>query len=808
MKKNVLLTAVLTVTLLTAATAISAQVGFGTPTLFNYNWEFTLNESTTLPSSGWKKVEVPHDWSIEGTPSRDLASCTGYLPGGIGWYRKTFTVSDSKPKHYIYFEGVYNRSEVYLNGHLLGKRPNGYVSFMYDLTPYLKAGTNELSVRVDHSRYADSRWYTGSGIYRDVWLVSAEETHLALWGVSYEAKNVTANRTNIHVSAEVDKGKGSAKSLTIQATLQDADGKTVGRIAPTSSLKGDIALSNPHLWNIDNPYLYTLHVDLLADGKVIDQTDTHVGIRSLQFDPNRGFALNGEWMKVKGVCIHHDAGVLGAAVPREVWQRRFVSLKEMGVNAIRMSHNMQAPDVYELADEMGFLIMDEGSDEWEYPKRKWLKGWNQGTPGYDGTYDFFEEWIDRDIADMVRRDRNHPSVFLWSVGNEVDYPNDPYSHPILDGENAGISQPMYGGYKKDAPRAERIGTIAKRLAAIIRSLDPSRPVTGAMAGVVMSNQTEYPEAVDICGYNYTENRYIEDHKNYPKRIIYGSETSTNLAAWKAVRDNAHIFGHFVWTGYEYLGESGAWPSRGLGTGLIDFAGFLKPRGHFFASLWRTDPVAYIGTQAIRGGNNQWGGNNRGNRNGRVNLSTDAWDSWNYQEGQTVRVLCYTNQPYARLLLNNREVGERKERDDNSGIIYWDVPYEPGTLRVEGLDNNGKVTTHYDIQTHGEAKRISALEIVNSKSSNRKSLTHLLIDIVDSKGIRVLTYRNDVKCEVLSGGKLLGLENANNGDMSAPKQPHKNANRGRLLAYIQYDSPTQPVRVRITAEGLDPIEVNL
>ena len=792
--------------------ALYAQVGFGDALLFNDNWEFILNESPTLPPStaGWKKVDVPHDWSIERTPSRDLASCTGYLPGGIGWYRKTFSVNDKKAKHYIYFEGVYNRSEVYLNGHLLGKRPNGYVSFMYDLTPYLKAGTNELSVRVDHSRYADSRWYTGSGIYRDVWLISAEETHLAQWGVSYEAKNVTAKSTNIHVSAAIDKGKDATKNLTIQATLQDADGKTVGKIAPTTSLKGEITLSNPHLWSINTPYLYTLHVDLLADGKVIDQTDTRVGIRSLQFDPNRGFALNGEWMKVKGVCIHHDAGVLGAAVPREVWHHRFVSLKEMGVNAIRMSHNMQAPDVYDLADEMGFLIMDEGSDEWEFPKRKWLKGWNQGTPGYDGTYDFFEEWIDRDIADMVRRDRNHPSVFLWSVGNEVDYPNDPYSHPILDGGNAGINQPMYGGYKKDAPRAERIGTIAKRLAAIIRSIDPSRPVTGAMAGVVMSNQTEYPEAVDICGYNYTENRYIEDHKAYPKRIIYGSETSTNLAAWKAVRDNPHIFGHFVWTGYEYLGESGAWPSRGLGTGLIDFAGYLKPRGHFFASLWHTDPVAYIGTQAIRGGNNQWGGNNRGNRNGRVNLSIDAWDNWNYQEGQTVRVLCYTNQPYARLLLNDREVGEKKERDDNTGIIYWDIPYEAGTLKVVGLDNSGQTTTHYEIRTHGEAAKVTASKLVYAAPSMERpeKVFHVLIDIVDAQGIRVLNYRNDVKCEVLSGGKLLGLENANNSDMSAPKQPHKNANRGRLMAYILRTNPSAPAKVRITAEGLDPIEVNI
>ncbi len=798
---------------------IAAQVGFGNASLFNDTWLFSLSDKQEYKEvkcneDGWQTLTLPHDWSIEGTPSRDLASCTGYLPGGIAWYRKHFTLDAAIPqneKRFIYFEGVYNRSEVYINGHLLGKRPNGYISFMYDLTPYINKGDNVIAVRVDHSRYADSRWYTGSGIYRNVWFISSADTHIAQWGVSYEAKDITANRTNIHVATEIVQGDNATKNLTVKATLKDANGKIVGEKTSSERNKDGIftcqlSISSPHLWSITTPYLYSLHVELRSEGKTIDQSDTRVGIRSLQFDPNKGFALNGEWMKVKGVCIHHDAGVLGAAVPREVWQRRFISLKDMGVNAIRMSHNVQAPDVYELADEMGFLIMDEGSDEWEYPKRKWLKGWNQGTPGYDGTYDFFEEWIDRDIADMVRRDRNHPSVFLWSVGNEVDYPNDPYSHPVLDGDNAGISQPMYGGYKKDAPRAERIGTIAKRLAAIIRSIDPSRAVTGAMAGVVMSNQTEYPEAVDVCGYNYTENRYLEDHKTYPKRVIYGSETSTNLSSWKAVRDNPHIFGHFVWTGYEYLGESGAWPSRGLGTGLIDFAGFLKPRGHFFASLWRTDPVAYIGTQAIRGGNNQFGGNNRGNRNGRVNLSTDAWDNWNYQEGQTIRVLCYTNQPYARLILNGKEVGEKKERDDNTGIIYWDIPYEAGTLQVEGLDKQSKATTSYEIQTHSEAAKVSAT--VLPSSNNNGGLFHLLINIVDAKGIRVLNYRKDVKCEVISGGKLLGLENANNSDMSAPKQPHKNANRGRLLAYIMRNNPTQKAKVRITAEDLSPIEVEI
>lgn len=272
---------------------------------------------------------------------------------------------------------------------------------------------------------------------------------------------------------------------------------------------------------------------MLSNGQRIDGCETKVGLRTLKFDPNKGFALNDNWMKVKGVCLHHDAGVLGAVVPPEVWERRLNNLKEIGVNAIRMSHNPQAPVVYDLCDRLGLLIMDEASDEWEFPKRKWVKGWNKGEPAYDGSFDFFEEWIEQDVTDMVRRDRNHPSIFMWSIGNEVDYPNDPYSHPILDGST--INQPMFGGYKPDAPDAMRIGKIAKRLAACVRAVDTSRPVTGALAGVVMSNQTEYPEAINVVGYNYTENRYDEDHATYPNRVIYGSENGSGLEAWYAVR---------------------------------------------------------------------------------------------------------------------------------------------------------------------------------------------------------------------------------------------------------------------------------
>ena len=461
-----------------------AQVSFGISEKFNENWRFVLADDSSAihpdyDDSRWRELDLPHDWSIESAPSQALASCTGYLPGGIGWYRKTFRISDESARHYIYFEGVYNRSDVYINGHHLGHRPNGYVSFLYDLTPYLdEKGDNVIAVRVDHSRYADSRWYTGSGIYRDVYLVAAPEMHLSQWGVAYRATKLTDRSATIEVDVAVDNHTAEAQKLQARITMLDAEGKQV--ISAAKSVVVDeccnnfqfpvlnLQLKSPHRWNLDAPYLYTLRVELLASGKVIDQTEVRAGLRTLEFSADKGFALNGKNMKVKGVCLHHDAGVLGAAVPPEVWRRRIEALKSMGANAIRMSHNPQAPIVYDLCDELGMLVMDEGSDEWEFPKRKWIKGWNKGEPGYEGTYDFFEEWIERDITDIVRRDRNHPSVFLWSVGNEVDYPNDPYVTPlfneVLGNNDNGKPQQerMYDDRKPDAGRLAVVVHVGKR----------------------------------------------------------------------------------------------------------------------------------------------------------------------------------------------------------------------------------------------------------------------------------------------------------------------------------------------------------
>lgn len=754
---------------------VDAQVSFGTPEKFNEGWLFQLGDDEDAyqpeyPDSAWRQLSLPHDWSIEGTYSPDLASGTGYLPGGIAWYRKHFNhnANDDSEKTYIYFEGVYNRSDVYVNGHHLGNRPNGYSSFLYDLSPYLKDGDNVVSVRVDHSRYADSRYYTGSGIYRDVYLVKAHETHIAQWGIGFETESVKGKKVKVKVGVSID---NPTKGLTVKTSLIDDSGKTVAQTAKKASDSCNLIMEVPDaiLWSLDRPYLYTLRTELQQEGKVIDSSVIPVGIRTLSFDPNSGFSLNGKNMKVKGVCIHHDAGALGAVVPEEVWERRLRNLKGLGVNALRMSHNPQAPVVYEIADRIGLLIMDEASDEWEFPKRKWIKGWNKGEPGYDGSYDFFEEWIDRDVADMVRRDRNHPSVFLWSIGNEVDYPNDPYSHPVLDGGNSAISQPMYGGYNPDAPDAMRIGEIAKRLTKVVKEIDTSRPTTGALAGVVMSNETAYPEAVDIVGYNYTEDRYDIDHNTYPDRVIYGSENRSDYNAWKAVRDKDFIFGQFIWTGIDYLGESGAWPSRGLYTGLLDFAGNPKPRGQFRASLWSDTPVTYIGTYPKpRRGN--W-------------LSIDAWDSWNYESGEEIRVVCYTNSPKARLLLDGEVVGEVKEMDDDTGIIYWDIPFAAGKLMAEGLGEDGSAESSYTIATSG---RPYAIKASADKEAFEKpgDVAHIYVEIIDENGVPVKLADNEITVRIAGPAKLLALESGDNFDMGNYRDNRQRVYKGKLLGYVR------------------------
>lgn len=811
--------------------SLFGQVSFGQPEKINDGWKFTLNDvkdgqNTSLDDKRWKSVDLPHDWSVKGQLSPTLASATGYLPGGIGWYRKTLDIPKDKQveKVYLYFEGVYNRSEVFINGQSLGKRPNGYISFMYDVTPYIKYGQdNVIAVRVDHSQSADSRWYTGSGIYRNVWLVYANPIHIAQWGVYVYPKSVTKKQATLSVEVEIDNSDVKTADLLITNELL-FDGKVIAKdsrklqmTAQNNKIETELKVNNPQIWDLNNPNLYQLKTTVSDKGKVIDQTITTTGIRNYTFDSNKGFALNGEWMKVKGVCIHHDAGVLGAAVPHDVWKRRLQTLKSIGVNAVRTSHNPQAPDLYALCDELGILVLNEAYDEWEFPKRKWLEGWNVGTPGYQGSFDFFEEWGEKDLADLVRRDRNHISIFAWSIGNEVDYPNDPYSHPVLDGgNNTGFTQAQFGGYKKDAPDAMRLGDIAKRLVAVVKKYDKSRPTTAGLAGVAMSNETEYPGALDIAGYNYTESRYILDHEKYPKRVLYGSENRHELEAWKAVRDNEHIFGQFLWTGIDYLGESGRWPSRGFYSGLLDFGGFIKPRGYFRQSLWSDKPMAYLGTYPTPGKGSksqmkdvwsQLDADNEGHNYEEKVPSMDAWPIWNYDEGQSIRVVCYTNAAKAKLVLNGNEVGQVKEYDDNTGIIYWDIPYKDGKLEVIGLDKNNNEISRYAIQS---SKQPYALTITQSETeiSKDKGLAQIIVQVVDEKGVPVMFSDNEVTCQIQGPAKLLGLEASNNEDMSDYTDNKHRVFHGKILAYIQATGQQGEIKIRFTSPWLKAVNTTI
>ena len=491
------------------------------------------------------------------------------------------------------------------------------------------------------------------------------------------------------------------------------------------------------------------------------------------------------------MCIHHDAGCLGSAVPREVWKRRLITLKDMGCNAIRMSHNPQDPEVYDLCDELGILVMDEAFDEWEFAKKKWVTGWNQGIPVFEGSFSYFAEWSDKDLSDMVLRDRNHASVIMWSIGNEVDYPNDPYSHPVLD--HANINQPVQGGYLPDHPKAERLGAIAKRLSAIVRNLDTSRPVTAALAGVVMSNETDYPFALDITGYNYTEDRYAQDHVNYPKRVIYGSENGQSMESWKAVRDNVYIFGQFLWTGIDYLGESNAWPSRGFDSGFLDFGGFIKPRGHFRQALWSTKPAIYIGTY-LKPQNEK-------------EISIDAWPVWNYEDGKMIRVVCYTNSEKAKLLLNGKSVGEVRKFDDNSGIIYWDIPFHEGKLEVIGLDKGDKQICSYIVQSSGRPYSITVESDLATIKKDR-GVAQVVVQIVDDKGIPVMNSEDEVTCTIEGPAKLLGLESSNNSDMGNYRDNVQRVYHGRLLAYVQATGKEGKVSLSFAAPWLKGAKVSI
>ncbi len=748
----------------------------------NLGWRFHLGEAEKASYKGyddsaWETVTLPHDWAVTQPFDESCSSGTGYLPGGVGWYRKSFELPELDGRQvFITFGGVYKHARVWVNSNYLGMRAYGYSTFTYDITEFVQAGRNVVCVRCEHNDLADSRWFTGNGIYRDVTLTITSPAHFVTDGVFAHTVSATREEAVLSVSAEVTGGGVTS------FTLLDEKGVAVAQ--------GDsrLAVKNPRLWSLETPYLYTLVGTVKKDGETADEVRIPVGIRTFRFDPNEGFFLNDVPTKFLGVCIHHDAGVLGAAVPKTVWARRLLKLKEAGVNAIRFSHNPPSPDLLDLCDEMGFLAMDEAFDEWEGCKNKWWQGHNVYPPKHYGYSDDYPQWHEKDLADLIRRDRNHPSIIMWSIGNEIDYPNDPYGHPLfalVTGNNDANKPEQERIYDANKPNAGRLAAIARELVSIVKRHDTTRPVTSALALPELSNLTGYAQALDVVGYNYKEHLYEEDHAKYPSHILLGSENSHDPEAWLAVKYNGYISGQFLWTGIDYLGEAQGWPIRISQAGLIDTAGFEKPRFAHRQAMWTKKLCAHLS----------------------VGRADELWRSsfvWTGTPGDTVPVLVFTNGERAELSLNGTVVGSAEV--DESCIATFDVPYTPGTLTVTCI--RGTETASAFLATPGEAVKIEANPDTDTLPADGQAVYQVEVALRDDSGNLAATDDRLITCRMLGDAQFLGLENGSPSDLTSYASPTRPTYHGRAIVYVRAGRTPGKAELHVSAPGLCKTVVTL
>lgn len=767
--------------------------------------------------SHWDSVTLPHDWSVSLPFSREYSSGTGYLAGGVGWYRIRITPKKEWEGKNITlaFDGVYKNSRVWCNSYYLGERPNGYISFSYDITRQFSfEHDNIICVRVDHRDIADSRWFTGSGITRKVQLIVQEPIHTVWDGLAFDTPEVSADKALFHASCELK--NTTAKDAYVQVTTRllpdlskDSEACSSSGISPVAAVSKKLTIPAdsvktvqvsgqvlaPQFWAPEHPDLYTLEILISTpDCEEYLTASRKVGIRSIRFDANEGFFLNETPTLIKGVCIHHDAGCMGAAVLPAVWKRRLLKLKAMGCNAIRMSHNPHMPELYDLCDSIGFLAMDEAFDEWEGPKNKWSTGHNVYPPKHQGYYTNFPQWHERDLTDLIRRDRCHPSIIMWSIGNEIDYPNDPYCHPsfqTMTGNNDANKPEQERQYNPLRPDAGRLAVLAADLTQIVKKTDISRPVTLAAAFPELSSTLGFLDALDVAGYNYKEHLYEESHRRFPDKPFIGSENSHSLEAWKAVTDNAYISGQFLWTGIDYLGEAHGWPVHGSGAGLLTLAGFEKPGYYRRQSFWSDTPMVHLATARADSDCGEW---------------TPVFHSWNYIPGEEILVKCYTNLPSAEFFLNGESLGiyEKKSHED---CIHFTLPFTPGKLTAKGITQSDLEVTH-TLVTTGTACRIS-LSCFQEENQSHKScpetntfptLYQIEALMQDSQGNTVFSDTSMLHVSV-ENGTLLGLENGDLADVTDYTASYRRACQGKLLIYVRPDTCRKPVTVTVSGENL-------
>ena len=757
-------------------------------------WQAWFDDST------WEEVALPHDWSVTRPFSRDCSSGTGYLVGGIGWYRLRITPQENwKGKRIsLTFDGIYKNSRIWCNSYYLGERPNGYISFTYDITDFFRFDAeNIIAVYVDHRDIADSRWFTGSGITRKVTLNIEEAVHPVPFGTFFSTPKVSEEEAAFYVTNEIVNTEEHAVEIEVTNSLINNDGQIVADAKTTGSVSsGKTALfctegriTTPNLWSPDTPDLYTLKTTLrrldVSSSEAYLADTTTVGIRSFRFTPDHGFFLNDVPTKLKGVCVHHDAGCLGAAVLPAVWSRRLTKLKEMGCNAIRMSHNPHMPELYSLCDSMGFFVIDEAFDEWEGPKNKWSTGHNVYPPKHQGYYVDFPAWHEQDLTDMIRRDRNHPSVLLWSIGNEIDYPNDPYCHPSFEtmtGNNDANKPAQERQYNPMRPNAERLAVLSRHLCDIVKKADTTHPVTLAAAFPELSSTLGFIDPLDVVGYNYKEHLYADSHNRFPDKPFLGSENGHSFSAWKAVTDNDYISGQFLWTGIDYLGEAHGWPIHGSGAGLLTLAGFEKASYYRRQSFWSDKPMVHITTALAEKEHGEW---------------TPVSECWNYPLGEKVLVKCYTNLEEIELILNDKTLGNFKKAED-ADCISLILPFEPGELRAVGA---GKNEVSHSIYTTGCACQMG-LSLWNPAENNPlpRPVYQIEVTLQDMNGRRVYSDSSMLRVKV-ENGTLLGLENGNLADLTDYTASYRRAYRGQLLIYVTASEDTDSITVTISGEGL-------
>ena len=804
------LTSILSIVLIVTGNlnAFPAKPGVRQRLLIDLNWKFIKSdvkgaEEPKFNDSDWRTLNLPHDWSIEGEFREDAISKGpgGYLPTGIGWYRKHISLSSNgkDQQYWIEFDGVYMNSDVWINGQHLGKHPYGYTSFYYDLTPYIKKGENIIAVKVDNSVQPNSRWYSGSGIYRHVWLSISGPVHIAQWGAYITTPEINSSSAKVLVRTSIENHLKMAKNIILKSVVLNESGKEMAFLETpvsvstgSSDVEQTISIPSPVLWSIDTPVLYTLKSSILEGTKLSDDLVSTFGIRKIEYDKDRGFLLNGKHLKMNGVCLHHDAGCLGSAVPEQAWARRLQLLKEMGCNAIRTSHNPPAPEFLDLCDKMGFLVMDEIFDEWIEKK---------GQVGFS-YHLYFEEWWKTDLLSMIHRDRNHPSVVIWSAGNEV---------PDQVVENGN--------------------DVMRKLAETFHKEDPTRPVTQANDRIAAGDgpaKLPFLELQDIVGYNYVDRwnerrelYYSVDRHDHPDWKMIGTENVSvgglrgqySIASdvsdkrpgrfrdyrlamieaeqlWKFTSVHDYVIGDFMWTGIDYLGEAG-WPSKSSSSGVIDLCGFPKDGYYFYQSQWTQKPMVHL---------------------------FPHWN-WTGHEGQVISVIAYTNCDTVELFLNGKSFGSKSyvfpqqgHSKSWNGYVHpyiapstsdlhlsWDVPYEPGILKVVGKKDWEIITEEVRTTSKPSSIRLSADRI--EINADARDIANVKAEIIDENGLVVPDASNLIEFKVEGEGVLVGTDNGNPRDRTNMKSKQRNTFNGMALAVIQSTGKTGSIKITAASSGL-------